>query len=381
MAAIQTMKIENLRWCGAVALCAMALPLAAQNPISPAQTVPDPVQTAAPALLPATAPLPAVFPALAQPIIAPASHAVQVLQGFRAQDVKFDLNDLMEILRDRRHEGWVLAAYPDPKTAQPLIGAGVSLDLPAREHLQTDPLNPHDFIEPSSAELWQAAGLDPRRLDTILSDFNHRLGAWSKKGFRRKIATLSPQITDEEAEQLLRVSVIQAIYNAKGYCHDFDRLTASQQMALSQLVYQMGVNLAEFSQFLDLINHYAESLARSDAAATAAGPVVAGPIVAGAAQLARTAFATEADYWKAVQKSLVESQWARLYRMRAVSVIAMLDPTYVNGPGVAEQRVGAMLRPAVAHRRAGARAVSVPHTRRGAATRNAKMRRQKKRGV
>lgn len=346
----------------------MALPLAGQTLVSPAQIPQEMVQTAAPALLPAAPVSPAV------PYAVP--HAVEELRSFRASDVKFDLSDLTETLRDRRHEGWVLAAYPDPKTAQPLIGAGVSLDLPAREHLQTDPLNPHDFIEPSSAELWQAAGLDPRRLDTILSDFNHRLGAWSKKGFRRKIATLSPQITDEEAEQLLRVSVIQAIYNAKGYCHDFDRLTASQQMALSQLVYQMGVNLAEFSQFLDLINHYAESLAVNEAAATTAGPVVAG-----AAQLARTAFATEADYWKAVQKSLVESQWARLYRMRAVSVIAMLDPTYVNGPGVAEQRVGAMLRPAVAHRRAGARAVSVPHTRRGAATRNAKMRRQKKRGV
>jgi hypothetical protein len=370
------MKIENLRWCGALAACLMALPLAAQTPVTPAQAFPEPLQTAAPALLNATQPLPAASPAMNVPTVAPVSHAVQALQSFRAEDVKFDLGDLMEILRDRRHEGWVLAAYPDPKTAQPLIGAGVSLDLPARDHPQTDPMNPHAFIEPSSAELWQAAGLDPRRLDLILADFNHRLGAWSKKGFRRKIAVLSPQITDEEAEQLLRVSAIQAVYNAKGYCRDFDRLTASQQMALSQLVYQMGVNLAEFSQFLDLINHYAESLAVNEAAATTAGPVVAG-----AAQLARTAFATEADYWKAVQKSLVESQWARLYRMRAVSVIAMLDPTYVNGPGVAEQRVGAMLRPAVAHRRAGARVVSVPHTRRGAATRNAKMRRQKKRGV
>jgi hypothetical protein len=375
------MKIENLRWCGAVALCAMALKLAAQTPISPAQTAPRPLQTAGSALVPAAQALPAASPALAQPTIEPASHAVQVLQSFRADDVKFDLGDLMEILRDRRHEGWVLAAYPDPKTAQPLIGAGVSLDLPAREHPQTDPLNPHDFIEPSSAELWQAAGLDPRRLDLILADFNHRLGAWSKRGFRRKIAALSPQITDEEAEQLLRVSAIQAVYNAKGYCRDFDRLTASQQMALSQLVYQMGVNLAEFSQFLDLINHYAESLAVNNTAAVVAGPVVAGPIVAGAAQLARAAFATEADYWKAVQKSLVESQWARLYRMRAVSVIAMLDPTYVSGPGVAEQRVGAMLRPAVARRRGGAHRVSVAHARRGPALRSAKMRRQKKRNV
>ena len=31
-------------------------------------------------------------------------------------------------------------------------------------------------------------------------------------------------------------------------------LTASQQMGLSQLVYQMGVNLDEFGEFLKLIN-------------------------------------------------------------------------------------------------------------------------------
>ena len=60
-------------------------------------------------------------------------------------DVKFDLRNLMEILRDRRHEGWVLAAYPDPKTGHPLIGAGFSLDLPERAHPQPDQLNPHAF--------------------------------------------------------------------------------------------------------------------------------------------------------------------------------------------------------------------------------------------
>ena len=46
----------------------------------------------------------------------------------------------MEILRDHRHEGWVLAAYPDPNTGRPLIGAGFSLDVEAALHLQRDPL-------------------------------------------------------------------------------------------------------------------------------------------------------------------------------------------------------------------------------------------------
>jgi hypothetical protein len=166
--------------------------------------------------------------------------------------------------------------------------------------------------------------------------------------------------------------VIQAIYNAKGYCRDFDQLTASQQMALSQLVYQMGVNLQEFSQFLDLINNYSD---RSDT---------------GAAPLLRNANANDSAYWKTVQQSLIQSQWARLYRARAVSVIAMLDPQYVDEPGIAEQRLGAMLRPAVVHRRTGRSGASrqlASNTRRssngraGSTARRAKFRPQRKRRI
>lgn len=255
--------------------------------------------------------------------------AVQLLMGFKDSDVKFDLPTLMDLLRDRRHEGWVLAAYPDPKTGQPLIGAGVSLDLPAREHTQRDPLNPHPFIEPSSAEIWQAAGLDSARLQTILGEFQEHLTAWNKRRFRNQIRTLTPQITDQEAELLLRAAAIQAIYNAKAYCRNFDQLTASQQMAMAQLVYQMGVNLEEFSQFLGLINSGLEASAANTGA-----------------QVARVA-ASDREFWRAVQQSLVQSQWARLYRVRAASVIAMLDPEYDDNPFAAERRIGATLRPAV----------------------------------
>jgi hypothetical protein len=256
----------------------------------------------------------------------------------------------MEILRDHRHEGWVLAAYPDPKTAQPLIGAGVSLDLPARPHPQPDPLNPHGFLEPSSADLWQAAGLDLDRLHTILDQFQQRLASWDKKGFRKRIKTLEPQITDDEATLLLRVSALQAIYNARGYCRCFDSLTPSQQMALSQLVYQMGVNLQEFNTFLDQINNYA---AGTESAASLPTPPAA-----------QASMATDAEYWKSVQQSLVQSQWARLYRVRAVSVIAMLDPQYQDEPSTAERRIALLLHPAVVHQRKG-RAVAT--TRRIAA--------------
>jgi hypothetical protein len=256
--------------------------------------------------------------------------SVQPLLGFQDSEVKFSLSELMGLLRDRRHEGWVLAAYPDPKTGRPLIGAGFSLDLPERQHPQTDPLNPHSFREPSSADLWQAAGLDAARLQTVLAQFDDNLAVWKpKKRYRRRIWSLAPQITDDEAASLLRIAAIQAIENARAYCRNFDQLSGPQQMAMSQLVYQMGVNLGEFSQFLNLINN--EPVAVSALADPAAD---------------------NSDLWKSVQQSLIQSQWARLYRVRAVSVIAMLDPRYLDDPAGSEQRIAAVLHPAV-HRRRG----------------------------
>ncbi len=245
---------------------------------------------------------------------------MQTLLGFKDTDVKFAVSDLMDILRDRRHEGWVLAAYPDPKTSLPLIGAGFSLDLPARDHPQDDQSNPNPFIEPSSDEEWRAAGLDEQRLNAILARFSERMAEWKKKGFRRRMIQLEPDISDSDADLLLRIAIIQSIDNAKAYCRDFDALTAPQQMALSQLVYQMGFNLQHFTQFLSQVN--------TDASA-------------------------EAEHWRTVQTTLEQSQWARLYRIRATAVIAMLDPAYADNPTAAEKRVGAALHPAVVHHRRG----------------------------
>jgi hypothetical protein len=250
-------------------------------------------------------------------------NAVRLLMDFKDSDVKFDISELMGILRDRRHEGWVLAAYPDPKTGRPLIGAGVSLDLPEREHPQRDPLNPHPFLEPSSAQIWQAAGLSPAKLDEILRQFDAKAAKLSKSKFRRQIPDLEPQITDDDAAALLRVAIVQAAYNARAYCRDFDHLAPSQQVAMTQLVYQMGVNLERFSDFLTIINRDTELAADAEAAPKAA-----------------------AEYWRNVQLSLVHSQWARLYRDRAKAVIAMLDPKYPDDPVQAERSVGDILRPA-----------------------------------
>ena len=102
----------------------------------------------------------------------------------------------------------------------------------------------------------------------------------------------------------------------------------------------MGVNLEEFSQFLALIN-------------PGAGPRTAAVEPTTPAEMTPVTFDQTSDYWTGVQKSLIESQWARLYRTRAISVIAMLDPAYGDNPSAAERRLGVTLRPAVVRRTRG----------------------------
>ena len=257
------------------------------------------------------------------------SWQLSPLVDFKSSEIKFNLQTMMNTLRDARHEGWVLAAYPDPKTSRPLIGAGFSLDLEAREHVQRDPLNPTPFLEPSSAELWQAAGLQPQQLGSMLEQYDRELDALKKAKFRSKIKTRSlfPEISEEDATRLLRISAIQAIHNARAYCRDFDQLSGPQQMALSQLVFQMGVNLEEFTQFLGAIN---------------APPSYAPGVTGGAVY-------PDPDYWHSVQTTLIQSDWARRYSTRAISVIAMFDPGYEYDPYAAEARVRAEVHPLVLH--------------------------------
>lgn len=241
---------------------------------------------------------------------------------------KFRIERLMTLLRDNRHEGWVRTAYPDPKTGRPLIGGGFSLDLSATQHMQRNPLNPNAFIEPSSAELWQEAGLDLEELNVILDQYYQRQALWGKATFRQKIRAheLPPDISEEEAMRLLRISTLQAIHNARAYCVDFDEMNASQQMALSQLVFQMGVNLEEFVAFLSVINGFA-----------------------GESHTGQNASVVRNFNWKAVQGTLVHSDWARRYAIRAISVIAMFDPNYDRGPNRAEDRVRVWIHPPPSH--------------------------------
>jgi hypothetical protein len=305
---------------------AQAVPAAIQEQSSHPKSPPSPSAFPAPKSLPAENPDPRLS---LPPTQAP--QATPSLFELTDYDNKFSLGSLMKTLRDSRHEGWVLAAYPDPKTSRPLIGAGFSLDVEAREHIQSDPLNPHTFIEPSSAQLWQAAGLDPERLQKILDQYDRDLKAWKKKNYRKKIKAhkLPPQVTEEEATSLLRVSAIQAVHNAQAYCRGYDRLTASQQMALSQLVYQMGVNLEEFVDFLTAINSYFPDSKKN--------PEI------------------EKVDWKAAQRSLIESDWARRYSNRAIAVIAMFNPSYNSRPRQALRQVHDWIYPPPAHPQRNAR--------------------------
>jgi hypothetical protein len=258
-------------------------------------------------------------------------NGAKALLDFKDSEIKFSLDRLMDVLRDHQHEGWVLAAYPDPNTRRPLIGAGFSLDVQATPHQQLDPLNPHPFVEPSSAQLWEAAGLAPERLQQILGQFERDADRWSAKQYRRKVIrhTLTPQLTEEEATRLLRISAIQAVYNAKGYCRCFDRLTGPQQMALTQLVFQMGTNLEAFVEFLGAVND--ENGFREL------------PLLDGYME-------TYPEHWQTVQSTLIDSQWARRYSVRASTVIALFDPDYNQEPAAAEHRVEAILRPPVEYR-------------------------------
>jgi hypothetical protein len=207
----------------------------------------------------------------------------------------------------------------------------------------------------TKAGSWQrAAGFLPGRLDDILKVFYERKRQWNKRKWRRQLYNLPAQISEEDATQLVRVGAIQAIYNAQAYCGKFDRLSGPQQMAMAQLVYQMGVNLQHFTEFLMKIN---------SGRGKAPGPQMEEVDLTTSTPDGDAALISDDDqareYWQSVQKSLIGSQWAHKYRTRAISVIAMLDPVYEDGASGAEQRVSAVLRPAVAHRRHSNASVSV----------------------
>jgi hypothetical protein len=103
------------------------------------------------------------------------------------------------------------------------------------------------------------------------------------------------------------------------------------------MVFQMGVNLEEFQQFLAAIN---DSSAYSAASQPGSSP------------------APDFEHWKLVQSTLIQSDWARRYSSRAIGVIAMFDPTYDQDPLAAQHRVQVQVHPLVTHRHKKARTKS-----------------------
>ena len=83
------------------------LPLLALAVASASAQIPTP--SAGQLLLPVQFPVPA----------SDAENGAQELLDFKDSDIRFSLERLMDILRDHQHEGWVLAAYPDPNTRRP----------------------------------------------------------------------------------------------------------------------------------------------------------------------------------------------------------------------------------------------------------------------
>src|SRR6202012_5506161 len=88
--------------------------------------------------------------------------------------------------------------------------------------------------------------------------------------------------------------------------------------------------------------HFDQFLSQINDGAPAAALVVGAP---------PDALSSDREYWRSVQHTLMQTQWERLYRTRAIAVIAMLDPSYPDTPSAAEPLVSTELRPAAAHRR------------------------------
>ncbi len=283
---------------------------------------------------------------LTEPIPIPQGTHAEALFPFKDSDIKFKMEDMMGLLRDGDHESWRLTAYPDANSpGVALIGAGFNLSVTADlSNTPGDPRDPYQYNakarkEPSSRTLWEAAGLDGKKLDQVLEHFERH-----KKRFGRSrlafatLDMLSHDITEEEATRLLYVSARQAVHNAMAYAKDFDQMTGPQQMGMSQLVYQMGSHLAPwtdgrgeehrgFQNFLDVVNDTSYRQASA-------------PGAAGDPKAARKA---ETEHWETVREHLIDSHWYRKYNTRAVEVVAMFDPDYdPRKPEIAEKQVRAL---------------------------------------
>lgn len=254
------------------------------------------------------------------------SKAADTAFPFSTHQIKFSLDDMMRDIEN--HEGRMLAAYPDPEGKVALIGAGFNLGVMKEitRDADSDPyrFNGHARKEPSSEALWQMAGLHSSKLHEIQKRMEGHLEADQQarpsvasrilRRFSRRLAEeFSADITNTQSRALLYVSSRQATYNAMAYSSDFANLTQSQQMGMSELVFQMGSNLEKFEKFLGKLNDP--------------------PVPSATPEEVR-------QHWRDVQSELVDSAWFKTYHKRAVRVTAMMDPNYdFYNPAIAEAKV------------------------------------------
>jgi GH24 family phage-related lysozyme (muramidase) len=232
----------------------------------------------------------------------PSGTTADIEFPFKHSAIKFRLESLMAGLSEK--EGWMSIAYPDSSAKGiPTIGMGFNLSIEGRPRDDADPYQNGGWPrkDPSAQELWKIAGLPEEKLKDVMANFEERNKRWhGRQAAFKFLDHFEHDITRHEAHKLLYVSARQAVYNAMAYAKDFPDMNGAQQMAMAQIVYQMGTKLEGFKDFLGEINntsyHQQPELAEA--------------------------------HWRAVQSELIKSDWYRNHTTRATKVIAMFDPQY-----------------------------------------------------
>lgn len=241
------------------------------------------------------------------------------------KQIKFKVEELAEHLRSKKHEDWRLVAYTDPahKPEAPIydIGAGFNMSIPTdkKRGEEGDLYKFHSIrLEPSSRSLWRAAGLSEEKFDATVARVQERIKLFGhdyRKNFPQfKALNEDPahhDISEAEAENLLKISIRHAAHNAMAYAKDFPSMTKYQQMGMTAIVYQIGSNLEQFEKTLTAMNNN-DKLDRLKASG------------APAKEIARE----EKTHWQNVAKLFSQSDWARKHKARAARVLAWLDPEY-----------------------------------------------------
>jgi hypothetical protein len=111
-------------------------------------------------------------------------------------------------------------------------------------------------------------------------------------------------------------------------------MSASQQMAACQLVYQIGRKLDDYTDEKGKLHKGFHKFF-----------AVANDISYRQENAAREKEPTQ--HWQQMQAELIDSQWFRMHSSRATRVIAMFDPIYDLNPSLAEQNVKALARKVV----------------------------------